>query len=232
MTAPSHVPADVAAMPPLRWLVHRAKLSKPGLASLATAVDGDTLLSSLLAAGHVVDAAKLVASALPPREGVWWAWTAATHATKAAAATSPITPEVELALGATERWIAQPDDEHRRAVWEASQAAGMETAAGSAAGAAYFTGGSIAPQDVMQIPPPAGIHAMMTFVAVVSASATDADHFDAQMRTYIAQGSDLVRQLGGWETSVGHARTHHDAMHEQHHVVASPPAAADGPAAS
>ena len=225
MTASLIVTAHAAAADPtLEWIVGRSGMSDDAQTAIASAAGCDAALTTLLTAGLDADAVRLVAFALPPREGVWWAWTAATHASRLPTV-KPATPKALGALSATEQWIANPDDEHRRAAWVAAQAAGIETAAGSAAGAAYFTGGSVAPAEIIPIPPPPGIHAALTFCAVVAASATDPDQFARLVRVFVTQGLELLRQLGGWESSVSHARTHHDAMLEQHLAVAAPPAA-------
>jgi hypothetical protein len=196
----------------------RAGISDDAKPLVAAAGDCDTALSALQAASLDVDALRLVAFALPPREGVWWALTAVTHVSRMPMA-KPFTPPMLSALAATEQWIANPDDAHRRAAWQAAQDAGLETAAGSAAGAAYFTGGSVAPQEITPIPPPPGIHAALTFVAVVAAAGADPEQFAPLTRAFVTQGVQLVQQLGGWDTSVAHARTHHDAMLEQHRAV-------------
>lgn len=229
MTAPRSSPPDSAATPPLAWLVKRATLSEDALTSSAAAEDGDALLAALLDGGHVVDAVRLVASALPPREGVWWAWAAASHAARLTSGDA-VPTAVQQALAATERWIAAPDEDTRRDAWRCAQEAGMDTPAGSAAGAAYFTGGSIAPPDITPIPPPAGIHATMAFVAVIGSSAADTEHFEALARAFVAQGVEVIRQVGGWEGSIGHARAHHDAMQQQHLAVAAPNGAGAPPA--
>jgi hypothetical protein len=74
----------------------------------------------------------------------------------------------------------------------------------------------------------------MVFAAVVAACAVDIEHFDALARAFVAQGVEVIRQVGGWEKSVEHARAHHDAMQRQHLAVAQPgasPAAPPPPAA-
>lgn len=227
MTAPHTAPntARETAASPLSWLVARAKLSEEAGAAIASATDGDALLAALLDGGHAVDAIRLVAAALPPREGVWWAWTAATHAARLTNGDQWPAP-LSRALAATERWIATPDDANRRAAWQAAQDVGLDTPAGSAASAAFFTGGSIAPADIAVIPAPPAIHASMAFGAVVAASAADPEHFDALARAFVAQALEVIRQLGGWDTSIEHSRTHHEAMLQQHLAVAAPPAPA------
>lgn len=222
MTAPQQGHAAPNATTPLSWLVGRSALSEEALAVTGGAADGAALLHALLENALAVDAVRLVAAALPPREGVWWAWTAAAHAAKLAGADGE-DPLVTEALAATERWIASPDDANRRAAWQAAQKVGLETPAGNAAGAAFMTGGSVAPADVAPVPPPPGIHATMVFVAVVASAAVDPAHFDPLARAFVAQGVEVLRQLGGWDTSVELARAHHDAMLQQHVTATTPP---------
>ena len=230
MTAPRTATVSVAAPDPsLEWLVVRANLSDDAKAAIASVADCDAALDTLLKANLDIDAVRMIAFALPPREGVWWAWTAATHASRLPAAKA-MTPEQQGALAATEQWIANPDDEHRRAAWKAAQSAGLESSAGSAAAAAYFTGGSVAPADIAPIPPPPAIHAALAFVAVIAASATDTSQFAPMARAFVSQGLTVVKQLGGYATCISHARTHHDAMLEQHKALSEPQPTALPPA--
>ena len=228
MTASETAPAPlIFSSPTLDWLAARAGISDDAKPLVAAANDCDTAISALQAASLDIDAVRLVAFALPPREGVWWAWTAVTHVSRMPTAKA-FTPPMIAALSAAEQWIANPDDTHRRAAWQAAQDAGLETAAGSAAGAAYFTGGSVAPLEITPIPPPPGIHAALTFVAVVAAAGADPEQFDALTRAFVTQGVQLLQQLGGWDVSVAHAKTHHDAMLEQHRAVTPQPQPAAG----
>src|SRR5262245_38242706 len=93
------------------------------------------------------DAIKFLAHALPKREAVWWAWVCARRAT----ATPP--PKIKAALDATEKWIAQPSEEHRHAAMKAAEAAEFKTPAGCAGLAAFFSGPSLAPPGHPQVPP-------------------------------------------------------------------------------
>ena len=56
-------------------------------------------------------------------------------------------------LDATEKWIAQPTEENRRAAMSAAEAADVGTAAGCAGVAAFFSGGSLAPPEVASFRP-------------------------------------------------------------------------------
>jgi hypothetical protein len=154
---------------------------------------------------------------------VWWAWVSARHATQLAAEGVAPPAKLAAALAAVEQWIANPDDDRRRAAWAASQAAGLETAAGCAAGAVFFTSGSIAPADVAPVPPPAGIDRMLTGNAVGLAVAVHPEHFEALAGAYIAQGLEVVKQLGGWDKAIALSRDHFQAQQERHALISAPP---------
>src|ERR1041384_735771 len=83
------------------------------------------------------DAVRFLAHALPKREAVWWGWMSA----RRAAGENPA-PKIKAALEATEKWIAQPTEDNRRAAHVAAQKAEFGTAAGCAALGAFFSGGS------------------------------------------------------------------------------------------
>jgi len=141
MTQPSPSPArpSAATDPSVAWLVERAHLADDIAPLAAAAADGGALVQALVADGKTPEAFRVIAAALPPREGVWWAWVSARHATQLAAEGGEPPAALTAALSAVEQWIANPDDDRRRAAWAAGQAAGLETAAGCAAGAVFFT---------------------------------------------------------------------------------------------
>jgi hypothetical protein len=218
MTQPSS-----AAIPSVAWLVERAKVSDEATPFVATAADGGALVQALTANGKTTEAVKVIAAALPPREGVWWAWVSARHAAQFGTPGGSPAPVVTEALAAVEQWIANPDDERRRAAWAAGERAGFESPAGCAAAAVFFTAGSVAPADVTPVPPPAGIDRMLVGNAVALAAAANPDLFEALAGAYIAQGLEVVKQLGGWEKSVAMSQEHFQSQHERHVRATMPP---------
>jgi hypothetical protein len=214
MTAPSSPPPSLPAS--IGWLAERAAVPEPAWPLVAGAADGASLVQALLAGGHAGEAVRVMAAALPPREGVWWAWVSARHAAQLGAAR----PEVTDALAAVERWVAHPDEEHRRAAWAASERVGLESPAGCAAAAAFFTGGSVAPPDVSPVPPPPGVHGTLIAAAVALSAAAAPETFDALLGAYVAQGVEIVKRLGGWDQSVALARQHFEAQRVAHERVA------------
>ena len=228
--APSAASADRATM---AWLVERGPVSKEAQQATAGATDVDALLTLLVDSGHSADALRVVAAALPPREGIWWAWTLARHAAQRAGESGPAAAVPE-ALAATEPWIAAPDERTRRAAWAASERAGMDSPAGCAAAAPFLASGSLAPPEIAPVPPPPGMHTMLIATAALLAAAVDPPHFDALAGAYIAQGLEVVRQIGGWNRSVELAKHHFETQREQHAKATAPPVAAQParPAAS
>lgn len=96
----------------------------------------------------LVDAIKFLSAALPRREAVWWACVSARDNLP------PNAPaEVSGALQAAEQWVFQPLEETRRAAKIAADASRLQSAAGWAAMAAFWSGGSIAAPGAPTVEP-------------------------------------------------------------------------------
>jgi Family of unknown function (DUF6931) len=218
-TPPASAPASPAA-----WLASRVPLPDDAKPLVADVDDCGAMLDRLLQGGQAPAALRMMAAALPPREGVWWAWVAARHAAQLAG--GEVSAAVTEALAAAEQWVANPDDAQRRAAWAAGEKAGLDTAAGCAAAAPFFTAGSVAPPDLAPIPPPAGLHTIVIATAVTLAAATDPAQFDPMAGAYVAQALEIVRQLGGWDRTVEAARQFHVAQADRHRAAQAAPAVA------
>ena len=105
-------------------------------------------VAQLVARELHADAIRFIAHALPRREAVWWAWVCA----RKVAGAEP-EPAIKAALDATERWIVQPTEEHRREALHFGEAADFGTPAGCAALAAFMSAGSLAPPNAPPVPP-------------------------------------------------------------------------------
>jgi hypothetical protein len=224
-TAP-HQPAELP--PNVAWLVERAALEEETREALGAVADVPALVRALLDLGRPAEALRVTACALPPREGIWWAWVAARHGTQAAEARrSKPTPAAHVAaLTATERWVLQPTDAHRRAAWDAAQAAGLDTTAGCVAGAAFFTGGSVTPPHGPNVPPPPGVHVTLAATGVLLAAiATDASRLGELAGAFAEQGAAVVQRLGGWDAAVAAARRAFETQVAEHAEASKPPKA-------
>jgi hypothetical protein len=101
--------------------------------------------AELLGRKEYASATRFLAHALPKREAVWWACLSARQL--------PSKPESAAAIEAAEKWVANPTDANRRATMPLAVQAGMASAAGCAALAAFVSEGSLAPPDADPVPP-------------------------------------------------------------------------------
>jgi hypothetical protein len=131
----------------------------PGLCSrlalrpeAAAATEGCThvpeALERLEAGGFLLEAARLVAHALPKREAVWWASMCAAHT---APANLPAADKV--AREAAEEWVRQQSDKSRRIAWDRAQESGCTTPEAWVAIAAFWSGDSMSPEGQPAVPP-------------------------------------------------------------------------------
>jgi hypothetical protein len=178
----------------LRQFCEMADLDEEALA-LADEVPGvPHLVSMLVEREHFADAVRLLAHALPTREAIWWAWTAAR---RASVAEPPVA--VSTALAVTERWISEPVEAHRRPGLEAAEHARLSTPAGCVAFAVYFSGGSIAPPDAPDVPAPRFASARAIAGAVILAAVVDEpEKAPEKFRASIDQGLSVARRIRLW----------------------------------
>jgi hypothetical protein len=143
---------------------------------------------------HYPDAILFLAHSLPKREAVWWAWVCAR---RNAGATPPA--KVKAALDATEKWIAQPTDQNRRAVFEMADQADLGSPAGCAGLAAFVSGGSLGPPDGPVVPPAEDMTAKAVSGAVtLAADAEEPEQMAENCRNFIKQGLEVASRIKLW----------------------------------
>jgi hypothetical protein len=143
---------------------------------------------------HYADAVRFLAHAMPKREAVWWAWVCAR---RSAGETPP--EKIQAALDAAEKWIAQPNEENRRSAMAAAQRADLGTAAGCAALAAFFSGGSLAPPDAPVVPPGENLTAKAVSGAVIFAAVSkEPEKAPEKFASFVAQGVDVTNRIKLW----------------------------------
>ena len=208
MTTPLVVAPDpLAALPPhVRWLLERCKPDEPALEMVEPSLSIEGLYHEWMSGEQVPSAIRLIAALLPAREGVWWAWVSARFATQMPGGKAP-TAAVHDALGAIEQWIVRPTDETCRAAWDAGNAAGLDTPVGLVSMAVFFSGRSIVPPNLPPIPPPPGVISPIVsgVIQVAAAANTDPLQIAPTMVAFAAQGLEIVKRLGGWETALQQA---------------------------
>ena len=151
-------------------------------------------IGALTAKDLFPDAIKFLAHALPKREAVWWAW----YCARRSAGPEP-PPKIKAALDATEKWIAQPNEQNRRAAKASADAATYGNAAGCAGLAAFFTGGSIAPPDVPAVPPAPDLTSKVVAGAITMAAVGPApEKAPENFRAFLGQGLDVAKRIKLW----------------------------------
>jgi hypothetical protein len=145
----------------------------------------------LLAGQHYLDAVRFVARDLPKRQAVAWGC----QCVRRVAGTQP-PPLVESALGAAEKWVADPSEANRRATMSAAEAAGFGTSAGSVAVAAFWSGGSLGPAKLAAIPPAEDLTAKAVASAVMLAAVqTEPEKGPEKYRWFLAQAAEVLKSI-------------------------------------
>jgi hypothetical protein len=172
-----------------------AELGEEAMALLRPDLHPLDFVALLMEKALFPDAVRFIAHALPKREAVWWAWVCA----RRAAGENP-QPKIKTALDATERWIAQPNEDNRRLAMAAAQKAELGTAAGCAGLAAFFSGGSLAPLDAPAVPPGEFLAAKAVSGAVIFAAvAKEPERAPEKFRSFVAQGVEVTNRVKLWE---------------------------------
>jgi hypothetical protein len=177
-----------------------AEVSEDAAALLATTPAEPpqrAFVASLVERELFADAIAFLAHALPRREAVWWAWVCAR---KASGPTPP--PNIQAALDATERWIVQPTEDHRRQAIAFGEQADFGTPAGCAALSAFFSGGSLSPADAPPVPPgefmtAKAVAGSVTMAAVV----TEPEKAPEKFREYVRLALEVADRTKLWPAS-------------------------------
>jgi len=171
-----------------------AELGEEAMALLRPDLHPLDFVALLMEKALFPDAVRFLAHALPKREAVWWGWVCA----RRAAGENP-PPKIKAALDATERWIAQPNEDNRRLAMAAAEKAELGTAAGCAGLAAFFSGGSLAPPDAPPVPPGEFLAAKAVAGAVIFAAvAKEPEKAPEKFRSFVAQGVEVTTRLKLW----------------------------------
>lgn len=149
------------AAPDAASICRDIELSEEALALLAPESTPAQFLEQLLAQEYFLDAVGFMARALPKREATWWACLCA----RATLGDDPKPPHI-LAVETAEQWVYKPSEENRRRAMAAAEATKFDHPACWAAVAAFWSGGSLAPENVPAIPPADNLNAKAVAGAV------------------------------------------------------------------
>lgn len=170
----------------------RMDLSSDARAYLLPSLSPQGFLALLVEAEQVGDAIRFMAFALPIREGVWWA------CVNAHAALPDPSDKDATCLERAASWVYEPTDERRRSCMSAAEASNFEGAAAYAALAAFWSGGSLAPEGMPDAPAdptlgPIGVGASV----LLSITRGDPLALEDRFRAAIARGADIANGGNG-----------------------------------
>lgn len=142
----------------------------------------------LIHAGLLIEAARVCAYALPPRERVWWA-------ARCAGTTAP--PDLAAADQAAcrlgEDWVRSPTDEIRRAAMQQAQITGFASPEAWVAVTTFWSGDSMSPPDQPKVSPAPHLAGSAAVGAVILASVrTHPDRQADRLRRFIGSAQDIA----------------------------------------
>lgn len=185
---PQSPSANKLAGADLEQIRSRVEAQPAAAALLASSATAEQALASLTSGGFLAEATRLLAHALPRREGVWWACMCARH-------TAP--PELpapdRAALEAAELWVRKPTDENRRAGFAHAQEAGFGTPEAWAAVGAFWSGDSMSPAGQPPVAPAPHLAGTAIAGAVALASVRIApERQPERLARFVESGRDIA----------------------------------------
>jgi hypothetical protein len=176
------------AIDDLATLLRRAALSEDGAACVAGCSDVAQALERLESSGFAAEAVRVLAHALPKREGVWWACVCAAHTTP-----PDLSEADELARLSAEQWVRQQKDALRRDAMTHAEAGGFMSAEAWSAIAAFWSGDSLAPPGAPPIAPLPEQTGTAVAAAVTLASVRgDGKRFTERLQRFLESGRDIL----------------------------------------
>lgn len=174
--------ADLASLAPRLALPAEATVALQGCTTVGQALD------RLESSGFLIEAARLVAHALPKREAVWWACMCAVHT-----APPDLPPSSREARETAEHWVRQQTDKLRRAAMAHAEAANFGTPEAWAAVAAFWSGDSLTPEGQPAVPPPPHLAGTAAAGAVALAAARgDARRYNGRLKRFLESGRNIA----------------------------------------
>lgn len=155
---------------------------------LAPELNTEQYLKALIENKQFTDAVRVMAYALPIERAIAWASFCAHQASQ----NNP-SAESRAALEAVDKWMSDHTDENRRAAMKAAESGKFDTAAGSAALAVFFSGGSIAPPGAPVTAPDETMTPNSVFNAVMlSVLSKEPERAEEKYHLFLAEGQKLA----------------------------------------
>jgi hypothetical protein len=156
---------------------------------LNDAMSPDQFLDVLIENSHFMDAIRLIAFGLPKREAVWWSCLCVREML-----TPDAPPEILEVLKASEAWVYKPTEEARRGAMVKAERAGFDKAASWTAIGAFWSGGSMAPPNVPEVPPGETLTAKAASGAILLAAVQrEPERATERHRQFLEDGIDIAK---------------------------------------
>jgi hypothetical protein len=163
-------------------LPQEARVPLLGCTDIADAID------RLEGAGLATEATRVLAHALPKREGVWWACMCA-----ASNAPPDLAEPDRLARETAELWVRQQKDEQRRAAMAHAEASGFMTPEAWSGVAAFWSGDSMAPLGQAAVPPlPYLTGTAVSGAVTLAAVRGDGKRHAARLKRFLESGRNIA----------------------------------------
>jgi hypothetical protein len=188
-------PPKAAPQPPAEVadLCARLSLEDTALALIQPGHKPLDYLKQLLAHELFTDAVRFWSLALPVQSGVLWASSCVRDALADQAA-----PQDLAALDAADQWALEPNEKNRRAAEAAAEATKFEGAAGWVALAAFWSGGSMAPAGLPEVPPAEGLAAKgIAGALMMAATSGPPQEVISRYRKFLEQGIQISERSTG-----------------------------------
>jgi hypothetical protein len=180
--------ADAAPVAKAAEICKYFTLSDEGKKALSPDLMPEQFAELLVGMKQHSDAVQVIAHYLPKRQGVFWAMTCARQATQQPS------PEAEAALKAAEKWIAEPNEESRKAALKAGEAADAGTPAGCTALAAFYSDGLPRTEDPKTNARAYFMTAKLVGSAVLLSAAADPQQMMPRFETFINKGLEILKK--------------------------------------
>ena len=149
------------------------------------------LVNKAMEAELFSDTVTFIAHGLPIRESIWWACNCASQR-------DDWSQQENDAINAAKAWVHTPDETSRRHAENMAKEATLDTGAGWAAQAAFWSGGSMtSPKDPI-VPPPPYLYAQAVAGCInLSAILPDGAHAKQRFNHFIEIGTDIANGGNG-----------------------------------
>jgi hypothetical protein len=172
----------------LATVVERATLSAEAVASLQGCTDVADAILRLETSGFAPEAVRLMAHALPKREGVWWACMCAVNTMPA-----DLPAADRLARETAELWVRQQKDEQRRTAMTHAEAGGFRSPEAWAGVAAFWSGDSMSPVGMPAVPPPPqAVGGAVSGAVALSAVRGDLKRHAERLKRFLESGRNIA----------------------------------------